>query len=119
MKIKYYVALLILFFFSMMLFGCDPSSIGSTDYGSSQISGYAIDEISFSGVSDAAIITIPGIDTIKTDKNGYFNIQSYYLIQDPQEIQVQCSKDGYRTKTVTIRLVSDGKANVTIPMQQN
>lgn len=117
MKIKYYVALLILFFFSMMLFGCDPSSIGSTDYGSSQISGYAIDEISFNGVSDASIITIPGIDTIKTDKNGYFNIQTFYLTQDPQEIRIQCSKDGYQTKILTVKLVSYGKADVTIPMQ--
>jgi len=119
MKIKYYVALLIIFFFSMLLFGCDPTSIGSADYGSSQISGYVMDEISFDGISDAAIITVPGADSIKTDKNGFFNIPSFVLSQDPQEINLVANKDGYKSCTVTIKLVSDGKANITIPLQRN
>jgi hypothetical protein len=116
MKIKYYIALLIIFFFSMLLFGCDPGAIGSTDYGTSQISGYVMDEVSYDGIYNAAVITIPGVDSIKTDKNGYFVIPSFILTQDPQEINIVANKDGYNPSTITVRLVSDGKANVTIPM---
>lgn len=118
MKIKYYVALLLLFFFSMLLFGCDPSSIGSTDYGTSNVSGYVMDDISFDGIFDAAVV-LPNIDTIKTDKNGYFSIPTYYLSQDPQEINIETIKNGYKQNNISVKLVSDGKINVTIPMQRS
>jgi hypothetical protein len=119
MKIKYYVVLLIIFFVSMLLFGCDLGSIGSSDYGTSQLSGYVMDDISYDGIYDAAIVTIPGADSIRTDNNGYFNIPSFVLTQDPQEINLSVNKIGYKTSIVTVKLVSDGKENVTIPMQRD
>jgi len=118
MKIKYYIALLIIFFFSMLIFGCDPSSIGSTDYGTSDVSGYVMDEISFNGIYYAAVV-LPNIDTIRTDKKGFFSIPTYYLSQNPQEIIIEAIKDGYKHNNVSVKLVSDGKVNVTIPMQRS
>lgn len=118
MKIKYYVALLLLLFFSMLLFGCDPSAIGSDDYGTSDVSGYVMDEISFNGIYNAAVI-LPNIDTLRTDKNGFFSISTYFLSQNPQEIIIEAIKDGYKHNNISVKLVSDGKVNVTIPMQRS
>ena len=119
MKIKYYVALLIIFFISMLLFGCDLGSIGSSDYGTSSISGYVVDDVSFDGIINAAVVTIPGADSIKTDVNGYFNFPTYVLSQNPQEMNLSVNKVGYKTCEVTVKLVSDGNAKVTVSLQHD
>ena len=119
MKIKYYVAILIIFFVSMLLFGCDPTSIGSTDYGTSQVSGYVRDYVTNDPIMDAVVVSSPGTDTLKTDKNGYFIIQSYTLSADPQDVDLIAKKIGYQDCTVSVKLTSDGKESVTFPLVRN
>jgi hypothetical protein len=118
MKIKYFVLLFLIFFVSLILFGCDPGSIGSSDYGTAQVRGYVLDESSKVGIGNVTVLTTPTSDTIMTDAKGTFFIISYHLISNPQEIMIITEKEGYKTGQTNITLHSDQSTDVTVLMER-
>jgi len=101
---------------TLLLFGCDPAGIGSTDYGYGEIRGYAMDMSTNNGVSDVLIITSPASDSVATDAAGNFFILNIQLNTNPQDVQIIAIKEGYQTAQVKTTLKSDQTTQVTIPM---
>ena len=118
MKIKYFVLLFLIFFVSLILFGCDPGSIGSSDYGTAQVRGYVLDVSTKVGIGDVSVLTTPSSDTLMTDTKGTFFIISYQLNSNPQDIMIITEKQGYKTGQTNITLHSDQSTDVTILMER-
>lgn len=116
MKIKYFVLLFFAFFAALIIFGCDPSGLGSADYGSAQINGYVMDAFNNNGIKDVTIITYPPSDSVTTSENGGFFIYRFYLNSNPQEILIIAEKPGYNTAQVKLNVYTDEIANVTVQM---
>lgn len=116
MKIKYYVILFFVFFAALIIFGCEPSGIGSADYGSAQINGFVMDAFDNNALKNVTIITYPPSDSLLTSENGNFFIYRFYLNSNPQEIMIIAEKPGYQTAQVKLNVHTDETANVTIQM---
>lgn len=116
MKIKYFVILFFAFFAALIIFGCDPSGLGSADYGTAEINGYVMDAFDNNAIKDATIITYPPSDSVITSESGNFFIYKFYLNSNPQEIMIIAEKPGYQTAQVKLNVHSDETANVTIQM---
>jgi|WetSurMetagenome_2_1015567.scaffolds.fasta_scaffold385056_1 hypothetical protein len=116
MKIKYFVILFFVFFAALLLFGCDPSGIGSADYGSAQINGYVMDATDNNAIKDVYIMTYPASDSVKSSESGNFFIANFYLNNNPQEVTIIAEKTGYQTAQVKLIVHSDETSTVTIPM---
>jgi hypothetical protein len=118
MKIKYFILLFLIFFVSLILFGCDPGSIGSSDYGTAQVRGYVMDATSKVGIADALVLTTPASDSTKTDTKGTFFILSYKLNSNPQDIIIITEKSGYKTGQTNITVQADQTTDVTVLMER-
>jgi hypothetical protein len=116
LKIKYLMILFFIFFAAMIIFGCDPSGLGSADYGSAQINGYVMDAFNNNAINDVTIFTYPPSDSVTTSENGSFFIYKFYLNSNPQEIMIIAEKPGYQTAQVKLNVHTDETANVTIQM---
>ncbi|MCX6163285.1 MAG: hypothetical protein NTU73_00205 [Ignavibacteriae bacterium] len=103
MKIKYYVILFFAFFAALIIFGCEPSGIGS-------------DAFDNGALKDATIITYPPSDSVLTSESGNFFIYRFYLNSNPQEIMIIAEKPGYQTAQVKLNVRTDETANATIQM---
>lgn len=119
MKLKYYVLLFVAFFMALILFGCDPSSIGSTNYGTAQVSGFVMDVTNQTGINDVTILTAQSQDSIYTDKVGNFFILDFLLSQNPQDVDIIAEKSGYQTAQLKVILRDGETTQVTIPMIPN
>jgi hypothetical protein len=100
----------------MFFSGCDPSVLGSSDYGSAQINGYVIDAFSKNAIKDVMIMTYPVSDSVETGESGNFFIYKFYLNTNPQEILIIAEKPGYQTAQVKMIVHTNETANITIPL---
>jgi hypothetical protein len=116
MKLKYYVLLFIAFFTTLCFFGCDLSTIGSTDYGTAQINGFVMDVSTQIGINDVTILTAQSQDSTYSNTGGYFFILDFVLSQDPQDVDIIAVKEGYQTAQLRVALKDGEIAQVTIPM---
>lgn len=116
MKIKYFVILFFAFFAALIIFGCDPSGIGSADYGDAQINGYVMDAIDNNALQNVLIFTYPASDSVQTSQSGNFFIYTFHLNNNPQEVTIIAEKSGYQTAQVKLTVRTGETANVTIPM---
>jgi hypothetical protein len=116
MKLKYFFLLFIAFFMTLLLFGCDPSSIGSDDYGTVKVEGFVMDVSNQIGIDNATILTAQSQDSSYSDKGGNFFIVNFRLAQNPQEVDIIAEKVGYKTAQLKITLTAGETAHVTIPM---
>lgn len=118
MKIRYFVILFFMFFAALILFGCDPSGLGSADYGYAQINGYVVESINNNSIKDVTIFTYPPSDSVVTSESGNFFIYRFYLNSNPQEVLIIAEKSGYQTAQVKLNVHSDETANITIQMSR-
>lgn len=116
MKIKFFVILFFVFFAILIFFGCDPSGIGSADYGSAQINGYVMDASTNNAIENVNIMTYPTSDTVTSSRSGSFFIYKFYLNTNPQEILIIAEKDGYYPAQVKTVVHTDETTNVTLTM---
>lgn len=116
MKIRYFIILFFVFFAVLLIFGCELSGIGSSNYGSAQIEGYVLDASSNVGIGDVTIMTYPPSDSVYTDNNGNFFSLKFFLNTNPQEIMIIAEKKGYQTAQIKTLVKTDEIANVTIFM---
>lgn len=118
MKLKYFIILFFVFFAALILFGCEPSGIGSSDYGTAQIKGYVMDATTNDGLKDVTIMTYPASDSVLSSSTGNFFIYEFCLNNNPQEILIIAEKSGYQTAQVKTVVHSDEMANVTVVMNR-
>lgn len=116
MKLKIFVILFFMFFAALIIFGCDPQGIGSSDYGSAQINGYVLSVDGNDGIKDVKILTYPESDTVTTSNSGYFFIRKFYLNNNPQEILIIAEKSGYYPAQIKATVHTGETANATIFM---
>lgn len=116
MKLKYFVILFFVFFAAMIIFGCEPSGIGSSDYGTAQIEGFVMDANTIDVIENVRVMTNPESDTVLSTQNGKFIIDNYFLNNNPQEITLIATKTGYYTSEVKAILRTGETANITILM---
>jgi hypothetical protein len=118
MKLKFFVILFFAFFAALIIFGCDPQGIGSSDYGTAQINGYVLTTDGNEGIKDVTILTYPESDTVMTSNSGNFFIYKFYLNNNPQEVLIIAEKQGYYPAQVKTVVRTGETANATIFMER-